>query len=218
MCLAEFCSDYRVFAKSQVPKGNNENVFELQNSKGFIQKRTRTKKAVVRYPRFNVEKSSEKYHQSQLQLFPPYRNQTQLKPEGFGTYESFHNDMFVKLHDKRTVQSVKQIVDVNHARYAENENVIEEAQEMYEQIGEPEDAWANLCPETEVSRNECIMEMSSNQNSDNITDTIPDMEAESTKASVLYQVQQSSVSNVEMVRIMQGLNETQQRVFYYVRD
>lgn len=61
-------------------------------------------------------------------------------------YESFHNDGFVKLHDKRTVQSVKKIVDVNHARYAENENVIKEAQEMYEQIGEPEDAWANLCP------------------------------------------------------------------------
>lgn len=89
---------------------------------------------------------------------------------------------------------------------------------MYKQIGEPEDAWANLCPETEVSRNECIMEMSSNQNSGNITDTIPDMDPESTKASVLYQIQQSSVSNKEMLRIMQGLNETQQRVFYYVRD
>lgn len=133
-------------------------------------------------------------------------------------YESFYNDGFVKLHDKRTVQSVKQIVDVNHARNAENENVIEQAQEMYKQIGEPEDAWANLCPETEVSRNECIMEMSSNQNSGNITDTIPDMDPESTKASVLYQIQQSSVSNKEMLRIMQGLNETQQRVFYYVRD
>lgn len=83
MCLAEFCSDYRVLAKFQVPKGKNENVFELQNSKGFVQKRTRTKEAVVRYPRFNAEKSSEKYHQSQLQLFLPYRNQTQLKPEGF---------------------------------------------------------------------------------------------------------------------------------------
>lgn len=79
MCLAEFCSNYRVLAKSQVLNGTNVNVFELQNSKGFVQKRTRTKEAVVRYPRFNAEKSSEKYFQSRLQLFLPYRNQTQLK-------------------------------------------------------------------------------------------------------------------------------------------
>lgn len=143
MCLAEFCSNYRVLAKSQVPKGKNENVFELQNSKGFVQKRTRTKEAVVRYPRFNAEKTSEKYYQSQLQLFLPYRNQTQLKPKGFEMYQSFYENGYVKLHDKRYLQSVKDIVLSNHARYAANENAIEKAHELYEHIGEPEDAWAN---------------------------------------------------------------------------
>lgn len=118
MCLAEFCSNYRVLAKSQVPKGPNVNVFELQNSKGFVQKRTRTKEAVVRYPRFNTEKTSEKYYQSRLQLFLPYRNQMQLKPEGFEMYKSFYESGFVKLHDKRCVQSVKNIVESNHTRYA----------------------------------------------------------------------------------------------------
>lgn len=58
MCLAEFCSEFRVLAKSQVPKTFNENVFELQDSKGFVQRRTRTKPAVIRYPRFNEEKMS----------------------------------------------------------------------------------------------------------------------------------------------------------------
>lgn len=214
MCLAEFCSGFRILAKSQVPKGRNENVFELQNSKGFVQKRTRTKEAVVRYPRFNAEKSSEKYYQSQLQLFLPYRNQTQLKPEGCETYESFYDDGFVKLHNKLSVQSVKQIVESNHTRYAENENSMDRAQEMFEHLGEPEDAWANLCPETEISRNECIMERNSDLNTDDVADTIPDIEHESTKADIIYHVQQSNVSNEEMLRIMQGLNETQQRVFY----
>lgn len=97
--------------KSQ--KEKNENVFELQNSKRFVKKRTRTKVAVVRYHRFNAEKTSEEYYQSQLHLFLPYRNQTQLKPEGFEMYQSFY---YVKLHDKRYLQSVKDIVLSNHAR------------------------------------------------------------------------------------------------------
>lgn len=62
------------------------------------------------------------------------------------------------------------------------------------------------------------MERASNQNSDDITETIPDIENECTKAYFLYQIQQSSVNNEEMFRIMQSLNETRQRVSYYVRD
>lgn len=84
---------------------------------------------------------------------------------------------------------------------------------MYELIGEPEDAWANMCPETEVSRNKCIIERSSNQNIDDIADTIPDIVNDSTKADTLYQVQQSTASIVDMLHIMQGLNESQQKVF-----
>lgn len=87
ICLAEFCSDYRVLAKSQIPNETKKNVFELQNSKGYVQKRTRTREAVIRYPRFSAVKTPEKFYQCQLQLFLPYRNQTQLKPAGFETYE-----------------------------------------------------------------------------------------------------------------------------------
>lgn len=47
MCLAEFCSEFRVLAKSQIPKTANENVFKLQNEKGYIQKRTRTQPAII---------------------------------------------------------------------------------------------------------------------------------------------------------------------------
>ncbi|XP_065942676.1 uncharacterized protein [Magallana gigas] len=218
MCLAEFCSDYRVLAKSQVPKGVNENVFELQNSKGFVQKRTRTKQAVVRYPRFSVEKTPEKFYQSRLQLFLPYRKESHLKPESFDLYETFYEKGFVKLHSTKCVKPVKVIVESNHAHFAENENVIDEAQETYENIGEPEDAWANLCPETERDRDECVMIKSQHQNSDEFVETIPDIENDLHKPDVLYHVQQISVSSEEMLTILQNLNKIQQKVFYFVRD
>ena len=51
LCLAEFCSDYRVLYKSQIPNGKTrEKVYELRNDKGYIQKRSRTKPAIIRYP------------------------------------------------------------------------------------------------------------------------------------------------------------------------
>lgn len=97
MCLAEFYSEFRVLAKSQVPKTQNENVFELQNSKGFVQRRTRSKPAVIRYPRFNEEKMSEKYYQCLLQLFLPYWTNTQLKPPGFDLYKTFYENGHVRI-------------------------------------------------------------------------------------------------------------------------
>lgn len=152
MCLAEFCSEFRVLAKSHVPITHNENVFELQNSKGFVQKRTRAKPAIIRYPRFNEEKMSEKYYQSLLQLFLPYWTITQLKLPGFDLYKTFYENGHVRITGNQELQSVKSIVDQNHIQYAQNEKVITEAQIQFENMGEPEDAWANLCPQTELLR------------------------------------------------------------------
>lgn len=97
MCLAQFCSDFRVLAKSKVPKNQNENVFELQNSKGFIKKRARSKSAIIRYPKFNPAKMSEKYYQCLLQLFLPYWGIKQLKPPGFDLYETFYENGHVRI-------------------------------------------------------------------------------------------------------------------------
>nr|XP_022311157.1 uncharacterized protein LOC111116452 [Crassostrea virginica] len=157
MCLAEFCSEFRVLAKSQIPKTPNANVFELQNSKGHIQRRTRTKPAIIRYPRFNVEKMPEKFYQCHLQLFLPYWTKAQLKPPRFDLYQTFYENGHIRIQGSRQVQPVKEIVDTNHARFAQNEHAIVEAQEAFENIGEPEDAWANLCPESELMRQQYIM-------------------------------------------------------------
>eukprot|EP00105_Crassostrea_gigas_P043473 XP_019927621.1 PREDICTED: uncharacterized protein LOC105339877 [Crassostrea gigas] len=216
MCLAEFCSEFRVLAKSQVPKTKNENVFELQNSKGFIQKRTRAKPAIIRYPRFDAKKMPEKYYQCQLQLFLPYLGTNQLKPPGYDQYEAFYENGHVRILGKQKLQSVKSIVDTNRARYAQNEDAIAEAQENFEQIGEPEDAWANLCPETEVMRHECSRDRHDDLDL-NATEELPDMQPKN-NSDVLYKVNQNTQSREQITHVLQNLNETQMKVFYSVRD
>nr|XP_034326027.1 uncharacterized protein LOC105328140 [Crassostrea gigas] len=219
MCLADFCSEFRVLAKSQVPKKENENVYELQNNKGYVQRRTRTQHAVVRYPRFNVEKMSEKYYQSLLQLFLPYWTDAQLKPPGFDLYQDFYETGYVKISGHERKESVKSIVDLNHARYAKNENEIVNAQEAYEMNGEPEDAWSRICPETEVLRREGMSFRQENSvpQEDNV-DVIPDIESENHNADIMYRVQQNINSREEMIPVLQNLNETQREIFYMIRD
>ena len=216
MCLAEFCSDFRVLAKSEIPKTPNENVFELQNSKGFIQKRTRTKSAVIRYPRFNAEKMSEKFYRSILQLFLPYWTEIHLKPPGFNLYEEFYENGHIRVKGKQNIQSVKLIVDTNRTRFAQNEEIIDQAQESYENIGEPEDAWANLSPETELLRQECSAARKEVIHEDDVEE-LPDMK-DNNNADVLFKVQQDIHSKEEILPILQSLNETQSNVFYLVRE
>ncbi|XP_062597817.1 uncharacterized protein LOC134259232 [Saccostrea cucullata] len=219
MCLAEFCSEYRVLAKSQIPKNENENVFELQNSKGYIQKRTRTMPAVVRYPRFSAEKTPEKYYQSKLQLFLPHWNKEQLKPPGFDLFEAFYENGHVKIKGRPNVQSVKSLVDINHAKFADNEDAIAQAQETFESIGEPEDAWASLCSETELMRQECSSKKNKLYDAqEHVLETIPEMQNETNFSDVLYQIQQNNIARDEISPVLQTLNEMQKEVFYYIRD
>lgn len=82
---------------------------------------------------------SEKYYQCLLQLFLPYWGINQLKPPGFELYETFYENGHVRIPGKQKLQSVKSIVDMNRLRYAKNENAIAEAQDNFENIGDPED-------------------------------------------------------------------------------
>lgn len=219
MSLAKFCSEYRVLSKSQVPKGSKETVFELQNGKGFIQQRIRTNPAVIRYPRFSSEKTSEKYYQSLLQLFLPHRREEQLKPHGFDLYKSFYENGHIRMSRKRNLQSVKFIVDKNHAYFAKNEDVINSAQEVFDMVGEPEDAWAQLCPEAELSRRECLSKRKRTnlQENDNVEE-IPDIQSEFLTGNLAYLVQQDNSTKQEILPILKSLNETQRKIFYHVRD
>ena len=136
-----------------------------------------------------------------------------MKPPIFYLYQTFYENGHVRIKGKQHIQPVKEVVDTNHARFAQNEDVISEAQEAFENIGEPEDAWANLCPESELMREQCsIPKVNLNEN-----DELPDMQ-DDTNADVLYKVQQNSGSTEEVLPVLQNLNATQTKIFYLVRE
>lgn len=106
----------------------------------------------------------------------PHRKEEQLKPHGFELYETFYENGYICLFRKRNLQSVKSIVDKNRACFAMNEDIINSAQEVYDMVGEPEDAWAQLCPESELSRRECMSKRKKTDLKENDTgELIPDI-------------------------------------------
>ncbi len=78
----------------------------------------------------------------------------QLKPPNFTSYQDFYETGFVALYNDE-LESVKIIVDTNRAFEKEAET-IQRAQDDLEQHGPMEDAWAQICPEAELERLECL--------------------------------------------------------------
>ncbi|XP_071958642.1 uncharacterized protein [Antedon mediterranea] len=152
MCLATFCSNYRMLSTSAMNENvQRKNVFQLKKQLGFIQKRTRTNNAIIRYPRFPINTASEKYFMSILQLFLPFRTEKQLKPPKFQSYQEFYELGSVKLCDSK-LQKVNVIVDKNMDKYDKSANDIEHAESVLAKFGPQEDAWGLLCPESEIER------------------------------------------------------------------
>ena len=220
LCLAEFCSDYRVIYKSQIPNGKTrEKVYELRNDKGYIQKRSRTKPAIIRYPRFNESKQPEEYYQTMLQLFLPYWRRTQLKPPKFELYRSFYESGFVQYKGDEGLCKVMEVVERNRCQYIAHEKVIEDAQEYFATYGAPEDAWARLCPETELERHECQRKKPNISNVENDEEKIVDLDnGASNSASVPYYVTRSDTTREEILPVLRSLNKEQTQAFYFVRD
>lgn len=218
MCLTEFCSEYRVLAKSQIPQGEKEGVYELKNSNGYIQKRTRAKPAVIRYPRFNPENAPEKCYQSMFQLFLPYWTQDQLKPPGFNFYQTFFENRFVKIKSEDELQSIRNVVENNRYNFSKNEDALENAQETLDVYGEPEDAWAKLCPETERNREECFHEKRRTELSENKEPEITHEIEHDGSSDLIYHITENSNSRQEILPLLRTLNERQKQVFYLVRE
>lgn len=221
MCLARFCSEFAVVVESQLPKKVNEaTTFKLDNNLGYIRRRTKTKPAVIRYPRFSVETATEKYYQSILQLFLPYRKELQLKPRKFETYEIFYKIGHIKYPGEETLQSVKEIVDRNMSEYVKDGQNMEEAERIFDAQGPQEDAWCELCPETEANRIECIEEgknttVEENEYSDQ---SVPDLNRTETSNVTGTNLLFSTFPKNEIVPLLQTLNSKQRQMFYTVRD
>ncbi|CAG2232842.1 unnamed protein product [Mytilus edulis] len=221
MCLASFGSEYSVLRESQLPqKINEETTFKLDGKLGHIRKRTRTSPAVIKYPRFSQETSPEKYFQSILQLFLPYRHDEQLKPPLFNTYENFFTCGRVKFTGDNTLTSVKEIVIKNMADFVKTGQELEDAENQLHETDPKEDAWCELCPESELNRRECIDEgkVTSVIEEDLSEATIPDLNNAKSSSSVGTNLLSVSLTKNEIIPRLRSLNVKQRRILYKVRD
>ncbi|XP_029949267.1 uncharacterized protein LOC115389839 [Salarias fasciatus] len=220
MCIATFASEYRVLTRNEI----SPNRIELKNKLGFILRRTRSQFAVVRYMRFNLDKQREAYFQGVLQLFLPYRSDSELKPEGFQLFEQFYNDGEVTFGDG-SVHRVKVVVDENRARFEIDPENLERAEEIAHHVhGLEEDAWGDLCPEQELERAECAEELREQQATE-IADeqlvegleNVPDLQERGRQVAQLER-NRLVLSRAEGLALVRSLNETQRAVFYQVRQ
>lgn len=192
-------------------------MYELKNGKGYVQKRVKTNPAIIRYPRFSKEKMAEKYYQSILQLFLPYWNQDQLKPPSYELYQTFYESGHVCLKWDKTVHPVRDIVNSSRQIYCQNEDTIKEAEETFDRIGEPEDAWALLCPETETNRRSCLEHKIQVVDVEGESD-VPDLTEDGHNADIIYQIQPLTPLRKDMLPLLRSLNKTQSDIFYFIRD
>ena len=69
MCLAEFASEYRILYGDQQ---KSKHAQMLKNDMGFIQKRSKSQSAIIRYSKFSETHNSEKFYRSQLKVNGPF--------------------------------------------------------------------------------------------------------------------------------------------------
>ncbi|XP_042609822.1 uncharacterized protein LOC122142829 [Cyprinus carpio] len=219
LCLASFCSEYRVLTKSEVSSQNKtaENeMIKLNNNNGHVKRRTRTEPAVVRYPRFSPTKDPEKYYHSLLQLFLPHYDDSDLKPSKYDTDEEFYISGVIKIGFE--VKQVKLIVDGNRALFEKESDKIEQAKQLLEQDIDLEDAWAQICPETEKQRDECIELMKDKLlvDEDDSQELIPDLIANPQTVCTI-ETNHTMMPRDEALNLLRSLNEEQSAVFYKVQ-
>ncbi|XP_071952879.1 uncharacterized protein [Antedon mediterranea] len=216
MCLATFCSYYRILSTSEMKgKAQRKNVFRLQKQLGFIQKRTRSDNAIVRYPRFPMNTASEKYFMSMLQLFLPFRKDEQLKPPKFQTYQEFYELGSVKLYGRK-LQKVNVIVNKNMEKFDKSADDIEHAEGALAKFGPQEDAWGLLCPESEKER---LENPKPNVDVDDEENEffVPDFGLKKNETSTV-ECNSSNISRPELNKMIRSLNEQQKQIFYKTRQ
>ncbi len=158
MCLATFASEYRVLYTCSKKCLDNGKVFALKKDLDFIQKRTRSKPAVIRYPRFSREKSAEKFYCTMLTLYLPHRTKDQLKPSGFESYEGFFSQGHICLDHDSEITAVRSIVEKNWSLFEKDVEAIDNALNEMQECGPREDAWERIAAETERERLEAEAE------------------------------------------------------------
>ena len=173
--------------------------------------------ALVRCARFSETKNLQSFYQSILQLFLPSRSDVQLKPQPFETFEQFYMNAHVRFSDEST-NLVKLVVDVNRGKFEIQGDELDNIQNSIDANGIAEDAWAELCLESEVERLECEQERrETEQVAEGQEESIADLAV--SRAQVAHLEKRNNVMcRDDGLALVKSLNETQLYVFYQVRQ
>uniref|UniRef100_A0ABM0MHP0 ATP-dependent DNA helicase n=1 Tax=Saccoglossus kowalevskii TaxID=10224 RepID=A0ABM0MHP0_SACKO len=143
----------------------------------------------------------------------------QLKPKQFHSFEEFYQTGAVK-YKNNWPERVKSIVDRNKAMFEKDVDVIDAAEQMLESCSILEDAWAQIHPESEKERLECLESASTNSiaNESESEDSIPDLLHKDKKDVCKEVYNQCGMSKNEAKILMRSLNDKQRDIFYTVRQ
>ncbi|KAK0151948.1 ATP-dependent DNA helicase PIF1 [Merluccius polli] len=209
MCLAEFASEYRVVYGQQA---ESKSAIPLLHDKGFIQKRTVGKPAIIRFARFSEKKTPEKFYRRLLKLYLSHRSDGELTDEQYPTYEQFYKCA------KRGYCDIRCIVDANKKRYEGGGKNIDAALQQFQQCGAVLNAWNTFAPEVELDRLECLAEREPLETEREEDEDIPDYEADNDRRGFMPIIDAPELSPDYMRKMYQSLNETQASIFYSVRQ
>ena len=152
LCLAEFAANY-----SHKASGEGDEDFEeddilpslkeveelevegvrrharikLKNGLGTMRKRTR--QAIIRFHKFNIEKEPEKLYRSKLMLYMPWRDEATDILAGYVTFRSRYED------NAEDILAIEQ-------QYSQNASLISDAIDDLNEHGPPEHAWNMVAP------------------------------------------------------------------------
>jgi hypothetical protein len=151
-----------------------------------------------------------------LQLFLPHYQEYHLKPSQFDTYEHFYKNGAVKCGGNfQRVHSID-----NKAVFEIESDAIDQAKQLLEDNIDLEDAWAQLCPETERERLRCLDLMKDrvvdDEDADG-TELMPDLTANPHTACTL-ETNHVTMPRQDALDLLRSLNGQQSAVFYAVRQ
>ena len=220
MCLAEFAANYDVkYSKTseeendhtpnpqQQEKAQQRITINLKDGLGKMQKRSR--EAIIRFPKHNIEKDSEKYYRAKLMLYYPWRQENNIMGESASYCDQYRNCL--------------EDITENAQHYTQNGPSFEEAMQDLNQFGPPVHAFANVAPGVEQQNIED--EQEGNVEERHLEQQDLDENAELMMAKVDKGIGQrfdtqtdtNLMSSAEYCKKMRQLNKEQQNIIQYHR-
>jgi hypothetical protein len=217
---AEHCHDDNS-SENRVQKKHSQNkvVIKLKNHSINMKERTRGKPAVIRYPRVSIKRDKERYHMNMLRLYFPHTT-TEIKPESYDTYESYHLHGRVTMNGKTV--SVQEIVKENMKEFEPDNYSIDQAWEALQEIPDLQDAWNALNPEAEQQNLDERLDRSLMvENCDDVCEEeIPEFQGQQnrheTTPRCAIETCRPEITEEQAESMMRQLNDKQRQVFNYV--